>query len=191
MNFIGKLVPSVELIKGEVTYTLKVGDTIESIVYSTPYEDVTLSQVTLVGIELVPARSMNRMGRIYDGIPTNHFHTDDLGNFKNAEDMFRVGYLLVQQTPTDEEEEAPKPEKIPVAKIVTITGTFENADGTQTVGVDLSQEDASVSTTLGEVTDGSSIVMGEGEVSEALNIDKGVTLTGANAGVAQNFKQEV
>ena len=196
MSFTSKLVPSVELTKGSATYTLKVGDTIESITYSSAYEDVTLEMVTLVGLELGAIHSKNIYGRIYDGVPVNQFHSDNLGNFRNASEYYTVTNLMVQTIPTDEGDDEivetePVLYRIPVDKLVAIGGTFTNADGSQTTTVDPSEEGASVATKVSEVPEGSTVVVGAGEVAEPLTLDKGVTIAGENAGVAQNFDQEV
>ena len=42
-----------------------------------------------------------------------------------------------------------------------------------------------------EVESGAVIAVADGEVAEELNLDKGVTIQGVNAGIPQNYKQEV
>lgn len=67
--------------------------------------------------------------------------------------------------------------------------TWEDMDG-PTTPVDVAGG-ASVADALQNIADGGVIAMSDGEVSEALNIDKSVSVKGANAGIPQNFKQEV
>ena len=57
--------------------------------------------------------------------------------------------------------------------------------------VDLSDPETSVSEVLTEAENGEVIELQGGTVEEELTLDKSVTLNGENAGVAQNFKQEV
>lgn len=67
--------------------------------------------------------------------------------------------------------------------------TWEDMDGPTTT-IDISGE-TSVSEVLQSIADGGVIAMSDGEVSEVLNIDKSVSVKGTNAGIPQNFKQEV
>ena len=57
--------------------------------------------------------------------------------------------------------------------------------------VDLTDPETSVSNVLAEAENGEVIELQGGTVEEELTLDKSVTLNGENAGVAQNFKQEV
>lgn len=67
--------------------------------------------------------------------------------------------------------------------------TWEDMDG-PTTSVDVAGGE-SVSEALQNIADGGVIAMSDGEVNEPINIDKGVSVKGANAGIPQNFKQEV
>ena len=48
-----------------------------------------------------------------------------------------------------------------------------------------------VATTISTVEDNAVIEIPEGEVTEAITVEKSVTIQGENAGIAQNFDQEV
>lgn len=67
--------------------------------------------------------------------------------------------------------------------------TWEDMDG-PTTPVDISGG-SSVAEALLNADDGAVLVMSAGEVDEALSIDKSVSVKGTNAGIPQNFKQEV
>lgn len=187
MSYTGKLLPSVELVMGSASLLLKTGDTVESIVYAGPYGTKTLSNVKVAGVELSAPASSNNYGEIYDGIPTYQYHTDDMSNFRNAASTYIVSSLIMEVTDL---EDGTYLERVDVASIVSISGTFENSDGSKTYGVDL-QSGGSAATALSGASDNDYINLSVGDVNEPLTVDKSVVFTGSNAGVAQNFKQEV
>ena len=187
MSFVGRLIPSAVLIKGSASFQLKTGDTIESLVYAGPYEPKTLANVKVAGFELSTPVSGNNFGEIYDGIATYMYHTDDMSNFRDAASTYVVSALIVEVT---DESDATHLERVNVSQIVSLSGTFENEDGSKTYGVDL-QSGGSASSALSGAADADTISMSDGSVEEELTIDKSVTMTGSNAGSPQNFAQEV
>ena len=48
-----------------------------------------------------------------------------------------------------------------------------------------------ISEVVASIESGAVISVSNGEIAEELNLDKGIVLQGVNAGIAQNYKQEV
>lgn len=213
MAFIGNLVPSVELVQGSAKYKVKIGDTFDSLTYTqfvygnvmvAPGEpvdytekEVKLENAKLIGIELGGLRDRNNVGQVFDTIPTYMYQTDDKANIRNAGETYTVPYLLVEVVTKEADEEAGTPEeteryRIPVSKIKEVAGTFNDGDDEPTTtAVDLSKDDASAASVITSAEEGSTVALSAGTVEEELSITKGMTVTGSNSGVAQNFKQEV
>lgn len=59
------------------------------------------------------------------------------------------------------------------------------------VVIELSDPETTVSGVIATIEEDAVIGLTEGEVAETLTVDKGVTIQGVNAGVAQNYLQEV
>ena len=208
MAFIGNLIPSVELVQGSAKYTVKIGDTFDSLTYYTfshgnvnvgvgepvDYTDkeVKLEKAKVVGIELGNPRSYNNGDMILDTVPTYMYRTDDKADIRHAAAYYNVPYLLVETTEGEGDDAKTAYTRIPVSKIKELAGTFnEGGSETKTTGVDLSQDDASAAAAITEAGKGDTVALSSGTVDEPLNVDKDVTVTGSNAGIPQNFKQEV
>lgn len=176
------------LINGGVEYYMAEGTQVE-VVVAGPYEDETISGV-IAGCSIKAIKSPNRVGRIYDGIPTHRFHTDDKANIKNAVDTFEVDQLLIN---TAAEGEDPVYREVFVSSIKKISGSFVAPDGSTTITVDPAE--TPVSEVLAEIPKDSEVatalVLADAEISEDLSLEVSVSIAGANVGVAQNFAQEV
>lgn len=175
-----------------VNYYMEVGAAIDKLVMAAGPEDVELKG-TLAAISLAMKSSQNTkyFGTVYDGIPTYQYATDNLAAIRNAADYFKVDKILME-VPAEEEGKDPTFVAVPVSRIKSIQGTFTAPDGTVTTSVDLTQEGTSVSAALEEIPEaGGTVVLTAGEIAEELTVTTAATLSGVNAGVAQNFVQEV
>lgn len=181
-EFVGNPVVALNLVGKGATYYMTIGTAIESMTIARPYEDEVVSG-TIVGISLDRRNSRNAIGAIYDGIPTARYATDDIAGIHNAANYFK-GYQIALETENGTM-------IIPISMIKAVSGTFESPDGTVTTSVDITNAEVSVNTILSETTDGSTLVLSEGEVAEEVTTVASVTVTGANAGIAQNHAQEV
>lgn len=176
------------LINNGVEYFMEEGTQV-TVTVAGPYKDEVISGV-IAGCSIKAIKSPNRMGRIFDGIPTQHFHTDDKANIKNVVDVFEVDELLINTAAA--EDEAPVYREVSVAAIKAIDGQFVSPDGSVTVTVDpavtpISEVLAGVAAEDAKTT----LVLAEAEVSEELSIAAAVSVHGVNAGIAQNHNQEV
>ena len=185
-------VVSMNLTVDGVNYYMEVGAAIDKLVMAAGPEDVELKG-TLAAISLAMKSSQNTkyFGTAYDGIPTYQYATDNLAAIRNAADYFKVDKILME-VPAEEEGKDPTFVAVPVSRIKSIQGTFTAPDGTVTTSVDLTQEGASISAALEEIPEaGGTVVLTAGEIAEELTVTAAATLSGVNAGVAQNFVQEV
>ena len=181
-SFTSKITVAATLLGNGAEYYLEMGSTLESIVVAGPYAE-------LIGIELKRREVYNPNGRIYDNVPCNGYITDGVANLFDASKMLDVNAISVKYTEEDEEFEA----RIPVAKIVSIGGSFVAPDGSQTITVDPTEKKIAdvVAEATAEGDTPVTIVLPAAEVEEELTVEKNVTIAGANANVAQNFYQEV
>lgn len=188
-SFTSKITVAATLLGNGAEYYLEMGSTLESIVIAGPYENKTISNAELTGIELKRREVYNPNGRIYDNVPCNGYITDGVANLFDASKMLDVNAISVKYTEDDEEFEA----RIPVAKIVSIGGSFVAPDGSQTITVDPAEKKIAdvVAEATAEGDTPVTIVLPAAEVEEELTVEKNVTIAGANANVAQNFYQEV
>ena len=180
---IGVLVASANLINGSVQYSIQKGNTLDYVVLKNSRGTVRVETCEVLGFSLENKKSGAKFGKILDGIPVNQYNTDDMANARNAEDFFAVQSIIVK---VDEKIRA-----LPVAFIQEIGGSFTAPDGSVTESVDLSNPETSVATTVTEAADNTTIVMGEGEIADEIAPTASITLAGVNAGIPQNFKQEV
>lgn len=188
-SFNSKITVAATLTGNGAEYYLEMGSTIESIVVAYPYEQKTISNAELIGIELKRREVYNPNSRIYDSVPCSGYITDGIANLFDASKMLDVNAIAVKYTEEDMEKEA----RIPVSKIVSIGGSFKSPDGSQTISVDPAEK--KIADVVAEATaEGDApvtIVLPAAEVEEELTVEKNVTIAGANANVAQNFYQEV
>lgn len=182
-KYFGNPVVSMNLTAADVSYLMKVGDKIDSITVAGPYEDTVYESATILAFSLDRKISKNNTGKILDGIPTKMYSPDDMANIRNAEEYFMVDSMLIEMGEDDSKTTA----IIPIDKIKNITGTFETADGGSIVGTDTT----GATNAIQSAADNTTVDIGEGEVTEVVNVSSGVTVLGDNAGTAQNFKQEV
>lgn len=186
----GAPVVAMNLTVANVCYYMEVGAAIEKLVMAAGHEDKEITG-TLAAISLAAKGSPNRMGAVYDGIPTSQYATDDLAAIRNAADYFTVDEILIK-VPAEEEGADPSYVPVKVNRIKSITGTFTAPDGSVTTSVDLSNEEVSIVAVLDTLPEeGGTIALSEGTIAEELNVATAATLSGVNAGVAQNFHQEV
>ena len=61
----------------------------------------------------------------------------------------------------------------------------------ETVSLNLSDEGVSAASVIADANEGTIVQMSAGTVNEVVTVDKSVTIEGENAGIAQNFSQEV
>ena len=137
------------LIQDETEYGMQVGSPVEITAKFGPKEE-TVSGV-VAGCSVKRARSANRTGHIYDGIPTNQFHTDAMANVKNVEKYYVVDKIIVNVEPEAEE---PKYVNVPVECIVALNGTFVNADGSVLVAAATAED---VIAAVAELADGTTV----------------------------------
>lgn len=189
----GVPVVAVDLVINSAVCHMKVGAAIDSMIIKANPENEVITG-TLAGIQLGVKKSANRFCTIFDGVPTCQYATDDKANIRDAGSYYAVDYILVNKGT----EEEPEMIKVAVADIVSISGTFENPDGSKTVAVEIPVDQEEGAT---PVTDAIAAVASEekpatislpaAEVKENLTVNAGVNIKGVNAGVAQNHAQEV
>lgn len=75
--------------------------------------------------------------------------------------------------------------------LLDVLDSIQNAISWEEMGVNLSPNDGSIAAEVAALSDGDTASIAEGVIAEAITVDKSVSLRGANAGLAQNFKQEV
>lgn len=85
-KFTAKPIVALELIGESTKYHLEIGTAIESMTIARPYKDEVISG-TIVAIGLA-ARPGSASGRIFDGIATAQYGTDDIAGIMNASDYF-------------------------------------------------------------------------------------------------------
>lgn len=188
-SFNSKITVAATLTGNGAEYYLEMGSTIESIVVAYPYEQKTISNAELIGIELKRREVYNPNSRIYDSVPCSGYITDGIANLFDASKMLDVNAIAVKCTEEDVEKEV----RIPVSKIISIGGSFKSPDGSQTISVDPAEKKIAdvVSEATAEGDAPVTIVLPAAEVEEELTVEKNVTIAGANANLAQNFYQEV
>ena len=188
-SFNSKITVAATLTGNGAEYYLEMGSMIESIVVAYPYEQKTISNAELIGIELKRREVYNPNSRIYDSVPCSGYITDGIANLFDASKMLDVNAIAVKYIEEDVEKEA----RIPVSKIVSIGGSFKSPDGSQTISVDPAEKKFAdvVAEATAEGDAPVTIVLPAAEVEEELTVEKNVTIAGANANVAQNFYQEV
>ena len=188
-SFNSKITVAATLTGNGAEYYLEMGSTIESIVVAYPYEQKTISNAELIGIELKRREVYNPNSRIYDSVPCNNYITDGIANLFDASKMLDVKAISVKYTEDDEEFEA----RIPVARIKSLSGSFTAPDGSKTITVNPAEK--TIAEAVAEATaEGDApvtIVLPEAEIAEELTVDKTLTVSGKNANVPQNFYQEV
>ena len=175
------------LISGGVSYFMEEGTQV-TVTVAGPYADEVISG-KIAGCSIKMIKSPNRFGRIFDGVPTQKFHTDDKANIKNAADVFEVDELLIDTAPNGE---APVYREVSVSAIKAVDGFFVSPDGSVTVTIDPAE--TPISEALNEIAadaPNTVLVLAEAEIEEELAIAANVTMNGVNAGIAQNHAQEV
>lgn len=174
-------------------YYMEKGRDIDELRVHGPYSDEIVSG-KLIGFSIRDRHSPNRDASIYDGIPTHMFVTDHMANIKDLELSSEIAHLMIL-APVEPGQGAIEHEivvtKVPVDRIVGITGTFTDPEGNVTMTVDLTDETVSISDLLAqadpEVT--TSLVIGTGDIEESIQIAVDANVLGENASVPQNFDQ--
>lgn len=190
MGYKATVIPAVKLTKDNFTYTLHKGDILDTVIFNFAHGKVALDDAEILDFELkIAAAKKNRVGNVFDTLSTHYPAIDNVGNFRDSSMWFDVKSILVgnfKNAQSDKEIIA-----IDVDKIDTIAGTFTNEDGTTTYGVDLTSEDTSLPEIISNAVENDMIVISEGDVTDEISVNTGVTLNGNNAGVPQNHEQEV
>lgn len=190
MGYKASVVPAAKLSKGSFTYTLHKDDILDKVIFNFAHGKVELKNAKILDFVLRPAAAnKNRVGSIYDSLATHHPAIDAVGNFRDSSLYYTVKSVVVGEF--DNAQSDKELIAIEVDKIDTIAGTYANDDGTNTIGIDLADEDTSLQDTISGASENDTIVVSEGEVTEEINVDQAVTLAGNNAGVPQNHEQEV
>ena len=190
MGYKASVVPAAKISKGSFTYTLHKDDILDKVIFNFAHGKVELKNAKILDFVLRPAAAnKNRVGSIYDNLATHHPAIDTVGNFRNSSLYYTVKSVVVGEF--DNAQSDKELIAIEVDKIDTIAGTYANDDGTNTIGIDLADEDTSLQDTISGASENDTIVVSEGEVTEEINVDQAVTLAGNNAGVPQNHEQEV
>lgn len=190
MGYKASVIPAVKLAKDNFTYTLHKGDILDTIVFNFAHGKVTLDDAEILDFELkIAAANKNRRGNVFDSLSTHQPAIDGVGNFRDSAKWFDVKTILVGNFKNAQSEK--EIIAIDVNKIETISGTFENEDGTTTYGVDLNSDDVSIVEIISNANENDMIVVSEGEVTENIDIATGIVLNGTNSGVPQNHEQEV
>ena len=187
-KYFGKPVMAVTLLSNDEKFTYKVGDKMEGVEVYSAYGNTTYAGTV---IAMSVSKNLKLVGtyntRIFDSVPTDHsnkYAGNECAAIDNVEDNYVVNNIVLDTGETGHV-------IIPVNMIVSI-GSYTAADGTTTSSLDLGATGAStVSASITAVTAGSTIKVANGTVAEELTVDKSVTLKGTNAGVAQNYSQEV
>ena len=188
MGYIATVVPAAKLTKGNFNYVLHKGDVIDKIVFSFAHGKAEFYGVQILDFVLkISAANKNRVGSVYDSLATHYPAIDNVGNFRDSAKWYDVKSILFKMPLNPDSEIF----TVDIDKIDYIAGTFENEDGTRTIGVDITDETTSLQETISGANDNDTIVISEGEVSEEITVDQAVTLAGINAGVPQNHEQEV
>ena len=190
MGYKASVVPAAKLSKGSFTYTLRKNDILDKVIFNFAHGKVELKNAKILDFVLRPAAAnKNRVGSIYDNLATHQPAIDAVGNFRDSFLYYTVKSVVVGEF--DNAQSDKELIAIEVDKIDTIAGTYANDDGTNTIGIDLADEDTSLQDTISGASENDTIVVSEGEVTEEINVDQAVTLAGNNAGVPQNHEQEV
>lgn len=176
-------------------YYMEKGQDITELVVHGPYTDETLSGM-LVGFSIRDRHSKNDRGRIYDGIPTYLFSTDKLANIKDLELSSEVSHILLARIVDDDELNENTDEnvvftKVPVDRIVSLSGSFVDPDGNVTETVDLTDETISVPELFSEADPEveTTLVFNAGDINEPVTVISEVNVFGDNASIPQNFNQ--
>lgn len=189
----GVPVVAVDLVINTAVCHMKVGAAINSMVIKANPKNMTISG-TLAGIQLGVKKGANRFCTIFDGVPTCQYATDDKANIRDAGSYYTVDYILVNKGT----EEKPEMIKVAVADIISISGTFENPDGSKTVAVEIPADQEEGATPVADAIAAiasdekpATISLPAAEVKENLTVNADVNIKGINAGIAQNHAQEV
>lgn len=171
------------ILRGQGTsYKIAVGDTVDSITIEHPYgEDEVIQNATVAAVSLAAAGSPNRSGRIYDGIPTNQFVTDDMAEIRDAS-----VYYVVDEIALKKEDETIT--VVPVSRIKEITGSFEteSGDAVEAVAGNEAAQEA-----LSGKADGSTVVMSDASIETDTTVSTAGGINGENADKPQNYDQKV
>ena len=190
MGYKATVVPAVKLTKENFTYTLHKGDILDRVVFTFAHGKVELDDAEILDFELkIAAAKKNRVGNVFDSLATHQPAIDNVGNFRDSAKWFDVKTILVgnfKNAQSDHEIIA-----IDVDTIEVIAGTFTNEDGTTTYGVDLANDDTSIVDIVSSANENDMVVVSEGEVTEEIPVNAGITIAGTNASVPQNHEQEV
>ena len=97
-SFNSKITVAATLTGNGAEYYLEMGSMIESIVVAYPYEQKTISNAELIGIELKRREVYNPNSRIYDSVPCSGYITDGIANLFDASKMLDVNAIAVKYT---------------------------------------------------------------------------------------------
>lgn len=190
MGYKATVIPAAKLTKGNFTYTLHKDDVLDKVVFKFAHGKVEFKNAKILDFNLkIAAAQKNRVGSVYDSLATHQPAIDNVGNFRDSAMWYDVASILV--TGFDRAQSENEIISIDIEKIESISGTFANDDGTNTIGVDLTNEDTTLQQAISGASENDSIVVSEGEVTEEITIEQPLTLAGVNAGVPQNHEQEV
>ena len=182
VHSVGIPVLSVNIINSGDTYAYAVGDTITGAIIRYPYETKEVTG-TILAMHLFDKPDMIGNTNIIDGIESGK-HIRKYAEMKCVEEEFSVDTMLIDVTPDGATEMVT--EVIHVADIETI-GEYVNPDGTAIRTLTPSEEGTyDLATAVSEAGEGDTLKMKDGDCVEELTIDKGMTLRGANSGIAQN-----
>ena len=190
MGYKASVIPAAKLTKGNLTYTLHKDDVLDKVIFNFAHGKVELKNAKILDFTLrIAAANKNRRGNVYDSLATHQPSIDNVGNFRDSSVWYDVKSVIVgefENAQSDNEKIS-----IEIDKIDTITGTFANDDGTNTIGIDLSDESTSLQEAISGASENDIVAVSEGEVTEEITVEQAVTLAGNNVGVPQNHEQEV
>lgn len=158
------------LVQDGIEYRMAVGTEVQLGVAGPCGEDATVSG-TVAGCEIGAVRTLNTIGRIYDGVPTYRCGTDTKANIKNVADHYEVTKILVE-VPV-EGSEVPEFKVVRVDRIKSINGTFVSPDGTVVAAV---ADVEALTEATANMADGTKVV-----VNADVTLEKFLSISGEGA----------